>query len=115
MSRHVDGNPDPLREQLDSRWQQFLSTGLRAQDHDQWLAAALSMYRDEIVHYGAQLLNDLAIRPWDAGRAQAGFKKYEEAARSFDANPRAWEIEFWARLRDGAPAGLYSRFDGQMP
>lgn len=103
---------DPLRAQLDRRWEQYLSTKNPAADHDRWLAGALSEYRDEIVHYGAQLLNDLAIRPWDAAEARAHFDRYQDAARSYDADPDAWEASFWARIRAAAPAGLYSKHKG---
>jgi hypothetical protein len=111
----VNRDPDPFRVQLDDRWEQYMSTRQRAADHDQWLVAALSTYRDEIVHYGAQLLNDRAIRPWNAARARVGYEQYRSAARSYDSDPQAWEESFWARIRNAAPAGLYSKFDGLMP
>ena len=91
--------PDPLRDELDRRWEQYLATGRRAGDHDAWLVVALSTYRDEIVHFGAQILNDLSIRPWDEVRARAGFERYDVAARDYDADPDAWEEAFWARAR----------------
>jgi hypothetical protein len=111
----VNREADPLRAELDDRWKQYLSMGRRADDHDRWLLTALSSYRDEIVHYGAQLLNDLAIRPWDATQAQAGYERYQGAASSYDSDPEAWEARYWTRIREAAPVGLYSKFDGLTP
>ncbi|MFF2494292.1 hypothetical protein [Agromyces sp. NPDC058064] len=102
MDSSTDESADPFRDQLDARWAAYLSTGRPADDHEQWVAAALASYRDEIVHYGAQLLNDAAIRPWDAETAQAGFAEYQAEALSYDADPAQWESAFWGRVRDRA-------------
>jgi hypothetical protein len=107
--------PDPLRSELDERWIRYLSDAHRAEDHDRWMVTALSAYRDEIVHYGAQLLNDLAIRPWDATQARAGHEAFMATANSYDADPDAWEAGYWGRVREAAPAGMYSKFDDSMP
>lgn len=115
MNEGVDEEADPFRDQLDSRWEEYLSAGQPAYDHEQWVTAALAYYRDEIVHYGAQLLNDSAIRPWDAEQAQAGFNEYQANSRAYDADPRRWEASFWVRVRDGVPTGPPTEFDGLMP
>lgn len=115
MIEGSDREADPFRTQLNSRWERYLSTGQAAADHDQWITMALAFYRDEIVHYGAQLLNDSVIRPWDAETAQARFKDYQDAARAYDADPTEWEGAFWARVRRCATADSCSSFDGQEP
>ena len=108
MIEGLDEPTDPFRAQLDSRWEKYLSTGEAADDHGQWITMALAYYRDEIVHYGAQLLNDSTIRPWDAETAQARFKDYQAAAHAYDADPRKWEAAFWARVRRRAATGRHS-------
>lgn len=115
MNEGLDEDGDPFRDQLDSRWEEYLSTGRTADDHEQWIAMALAYYRDEIVHYGAQLLNDSAIRPWNAENAQAGFNEYQAAARNYDADPRKWETSFWARVRGVAPTGPHPEPDERTP
>lgn len=60
MNEGLDEEGDPSGDQLDARWEEYLST---ADDNEQWITTALAYYRDEMVHYGAQLLNDSAIRP----------------------------------------------------
>ena len=114
MSVDAGRAADPFRAQLDARWEAYLATCRRADDHDRWLEAALASYRDEIVHYGAQLLNDCTRRPWDAAVAQRAFECYRAEAQRYDTDPDAWEAAFWGRLRDGAPE-LYARFAGRMP
>lgn len=114
----IDGSgweADPFRAQLNSRWERYLSTGQAADDHDRWITTALAYYCDEIVHYGAHLLNVSAIRSWDAETAQARFKDYQDAARAYDADPRKWEGAFWARVRRRATVDSSSSFDGQEP
>ncbi|MFC9559600.1 hypothetical protein [Agromyces sp. NPDC056965] len=115
MNEGLDEEADPFRAQLHSRWEEYLSTGQAADDHGQWITMALAYYRDEIVHYGAQLLNDSAIRPWDAETSQARFMDYQDAAHAYDADPPNWEAAFWARVRRRASAGSNSPFDGQEP
>lgn len=105
---------DPFRDQLDARWAAYLSTGRVPEDHETWITAALAYYRDEIIHCGAQLLNDSVLRPWNAKDAQSRFTEYQTEALAYDADPGAWEARYWSRVRDGAP-GLYLKHDGQMP
>jgi hypothetical protein len=113
MSDDAERPADPFRAQLDARWAAYLATGERADDHDGWLQAAFASYRDEIVHFGAQLLNDCTGQPWDAAVARRTFADYRAEAQRYDADPEKWEAAFWGRLRDQAPE-LYARFDGKM-
>lgn len=108
MIEGVDEEADPFRGELDSRWEAYLSTGQAADDHGEWMSAALTYYRDEIVHYGAQLLNDSAIRPWNPETAQARVKDYRAEADAYDADPQRWEAAFWARVRRRAATGPHT-------
>lgn len=90
---------DPLRGELDARWDEYLNTRVRQPDHDEWMLKAVSTYHDEIVHYGAQLLNDCIIRPWDFDRAAAKHDQYVRTGQEYDSDPEAWEQAFWARVR----------------
>ncbi|MEF3405132.1 hypothetical protein [Agromyces sp. CCNWLW203] len=114
MIEGPDRQADPFRAQLDFRWEKYLSTCEAADDHERWITMALSSYRDEIVHYGAQLLNDSTIRPWDAETAQARFNDYQAAAHAYDADPQKWDAAFWARVRSRAATGRHSPY-GQKP
>lgn len=111
MYEGLDEEPDPFRDQLDSRWEEYLSTGRAAEDHGPWITTALAYYRDEIIHYGAQLLNDSATRPWNVETATARLKEYQAAAHAYDADPRKWEASFWARVRRRAATGQDSELD----
>ncbi|TCL86049.1 MULTISPECIES: hypothetical protein [unclassified Rathayibacter] len=91
---------DPHRAQLDARWADYLRTRAQADDHSDWLLEAMGGYRDEIVHFGGQLLNDVAIREWDEARARRAYDRYRAAADDYDQNPAAWEAEFWRRIRE---------------
>lgn len=102
--------PDPYRAQLDERWRSYLRTHTAGADHSEWMSQVLANYRDEIVHFGAQLLNDVAIRPWDSRAASGSFERYRTAAAAYDADPAGWERTFWNRVRDGLPPALRSRW-----
>lgn len=74
------------------------------------MGEALANHRDEIVHFGAQLLNDVAIRPWDERSAARAFEQYQDARRSYDADPEGWERSFWRGVRDSLPPALRARW-----
>ncbi len=78
---------DPFRAQLDARWAAYLATGERADDHNNWLQAAFASYYDEIVHFGAQLLNERKRHPRNAAVAQRAFESYRAEAQRYDADP----------------------------
>lgn len=90
---------DPLRGELDARWDEYLKDGVGQPDHDEWMLRAVSTYHDEIVHYGAQLLNDCIIRPWDQKRATSTHERYVQTGREYDDDPPEWERSFWERVR----------------
>jgi hypothetical protein len=113
MNDGAERGADPFRAPLDARWAAYLATCRRADDHDHWLETTLASYRDEIVHYGAQLLNDCTSQPWNAAVAQRAFEDYRAEAQRYDAGPAKWEAAFWGRLRDQAPE-LYSRVDASQ-
>lgn len=71
--------------------------------------ATLANYRDEIVHYGAQLLNDRVIRPWDERTASASFERYRTTATEYDRDPEVWERLFWLRFREELAVVLRSK------
>ncbi|MFJ4221155.1 hypothetical protein [Curtobacterium luteum] len=102
--------PDPYRAQLDERWRSYLRTRTADADHSEWMSHALADYRDEIVHFGVQLLNDVAIRPWDSRAASGSFERYRTEAVAYDADPSEWERTFWNGVRDGLPLALRSRW-----
>jgi hypothetical protein len=94
---------DPLRKELDARWDEYLEARVGQPDHDGWMLNAMSSYQDEIVHYGAQLLNDCIIRPWDADIVRSIHEQYVQARRDYDDNPEAWEAAFWDRVKARRP------------
>lgn len=102
--------PDPYRAQLDARWSNYLRMHVADADHTEWLATALANYRDEIVHFGAQLLNDRAIRPWESRMAIDTFRQYRSAAAAYDTDPAEWERTFWNGVRDGLPPALRAKW-----
>ncbi|MCU1480822.1 MAG: hypothetical protein JWQ19_1608 [Subtercola sp.] len=102
---------DPLRAELDAHWDTYLKLHGPAAGFDDWLPNALAGYRDEIVHFGAQMLNDLVIREWNGDRAQARHDRYLDEARTYDADPHAWETAFWSRVREALPSERREQFD----
>jgi hypothetical protein len=102
--------PDPYRAQLDERWRGYLDTHERSADHSEWIGEVFANYRDEIVHFGAQLLNDRAIRPWDERSAFEFFERYRTTACQYDSDPDAWEQSHWNQIRDGLPAAMRERW-----
>ena len=90
---------DPYRAQLDARWTDYLRSRAPADDHSDWMMDAMGGYRDEIVHFGGQLLNDVSIREWDEERARREYGRYRAAADDYDQDPAAWEDAFWRRIR----------------
>lgn len=105
---------DPFRDQLDARWAEYLRTRERSVDHADWTADALSGYRDEIVHFGAQLLNDCAIRPWDPDAAARCSERYRVEAAAYDRDPDTWERDFWEHVTAGLPPALRAEAAGQI-
>lgn len=97
---------DPARPELERRWHEYLRVRSVPADHEEWLSRALSDYRDEIVHFGAQLLNDCAVRPWDEAAARTRYEKYCRAAREYNQDPDAWEAAFRAQFREALPPNL---------
>lgn len=102
QSSSRDRTPDPFRAQLDARWNAYLTTRMQAADHGEWMCEAMGGYRDEIVHFGGQLLNDVAIRRWNHESAQRAHDKYVTEAECYDRDPAAWEAAFWLRVRTGS-------------
>lgn len=96
---------------MDLRRRDCLDARTKHSDHGEWTSRAASGYRDEIVHLGAQLLNDCEIRPWGDPRARLAYAKYLEAAREYDKNPEAWEAAYWSALRRRLPSGLRKKLD----
>lgn len=94
-----DRDLDPFRAQLDARWDAYLTTQMQAADHGEWMNEAMGEYRDEIVHFGGQLLNDVAIREWNRESAQRAYDKYVTAAEQYDRDPAEWEAAIWLRVR----------------
>ena len=101
---------DPYREQLDDRWRNYLRAHAGDADHTEWLSRVLADYRDEIVHFGAQLLNDQVIRPWDRRAASDAFEEYRTAAAAYDSDPAGWERSFWNDLRERLPATMRAKW-----
>ncbi|PPF25715.1 MULTISPECIES: hypothetical protein [unclassified Rathayibacter] len=102
QSSSPDRDPDPFRAQLDARWNAYLATHTQAADHGEWMNEAMGDYRDEIVHFGGQLLNDVAIREWNHESAQRAHDKYVTEAERYDRDPAAWEAAFWLHVRAGS-------------
>jgi hypothetical protein len=99
QSSSRDRDPDPFRAQLDARWDAYLDAETSADDHEEWMDEVMGGYRDEIVHFGGQLLNDVAIRDWNQESAQRAYDKYVTAAEQYDRDPAEWEAAFWLRVR----------------
>ena len=97
---------DPARAELERRWDEYLRVRSVPADYEEWLSQALSAYRDEIVHFGAQLLNDCAVLPWDETAAWTRYEKYCREAREYDEDPDAWEAAFWTQVREALPPNL---------
>ncbi|MBF4462275.1 MULTISPECIES: hypothetical protein [unclassified Rathayibacter] len=99
QSSSRDRDPDPFRDQLDARWNAYLDTHTPAVDHEEWMDEAMGNYRDELVHFGGQLLNDVAIREWNHESAQSAHDKYVTEAEQYERDPAEWEAAFWLRVR----------------
>ncbi|TWE10332.1 hypothetical protein BKA23_2688 [Rudaeicoccus suwonensis] len=95
---------DPLRAELDSRWREYLDSAAVLPDHEEWMLRAVTEYRDEIVHLGAQELNACAVQPWNDENARLAYKRYLDAARKYDQNPDVWESAYWSALRERLPS-----------
>lgn len=75
---------------------------------------ALANYGDEVVHFGAQLLNDQVIHTWDERSALEAFQRYVMIATQYDRDPEAWEQSYWNELRAGLPIALRKKLSALL-
>lgn len=99
QSSSNDREADPFRAQLDARWKAYLDARTPAVDHQEWMSEAMGAYRDEIVHFGGQLLNDVAIKEWNHESAHSAHDRYVTTAEQYDRDPAEWEAAFWLRVQ----------------